>query len=87
MFEPQVNAGIKHKQCSHSHSPDGKKKKTQGGNMTFLKAERENWNGVDLFHPVPCLLINTFTSPLQQSALSVFLEVGATLPGAPSSVM
>lgn len=40
-----------------------KKKKTQGGNMTFLKAERENWNGVDLFHPVPCLLINTFTSP------------------------
>lgn len=63
MSEPQVNARIKHKQCSYFHSTDGKKK-TQGGKVTFLKAERENWSGVDLFHPVHCLLINTFTSLL-----------------------
>lgn len=34
LSEPQVNVGIKHKQCSHYHSPD-EKKKTQGGKVTF----------------------------------------------------
>ena len=43
LFEPQINTGIKHKQCSHFHSLDGKKDSRRKSDFLKGRERKLEW--------------------------------------------